>query len=113
MNGSNFIFSTPGREKIIIVKGIKVIEKQEFVSDIVKRDYRTAHRIFRRHGIEFCCGAKFPLELVCSLKGLDLQTIQAELELQPGRLPYPNTLNLKTGISLSWLIILYIFITHI
>jgi len=56
-----------------------IIDKQSFVSDIVKEDYRTAV-VFRRHGIEYCCGARFPLEMVCSLKGLDLDSICDELE---------------------------------
>jgi regulator of cell morphogenesis and NO signaling len=69
---------------------MNTIDKQAFVSDIVKKDYRTAV-VFRRHGIEYCCGAKFPLELVCSLKGLDLDTISQELENASRKISIPGT----------------------
>ena len=69
---------------------MKTIDKQNFVSDIVKKDYRTAI-VFRRHGIEYCCGAKFPLELVCSLKGLDPEVICEELENASRTISTPNT----------------------
>jgi regulator of cell morphogenesis and NO signaling len=77
-----------------MVNGSKVIDKQSFVSEIVKSDYRTAV-VFRRHGIEFCCGAKFPLELVCTLKGIDLESIQAELENATRTISIPNTLKFE------------------
>ncbi len=87
-----------------------MIEKQEFVSDIVKRDYRTA-QVFRRHGIEFCCGARFPLELVCSLKGLDLQTIQAELDRATRQISVSNSLNFEDW-DLSFLADYIVHIHH-
>jgi regulator of cell morphogenesis and NO signaling len=73
---------------------MKLIDKQAFVSDIVKKDYRTA-TVFRRHGIEFCCGAKFPLELVCSLKGLDPDIIEAELENACRSISIPNSIKFE------------------
>ena len=72
-------------------KRIETIDKQSFVADIVKRDYRTAV-VFRRHGIEYCCGAKFPLELVCSLKGLDPELVRQELETASRTISMPNTI---------------------
>ena len=73
------------------MKKMDIIDKHSFVSDIVKKDYRTA-LVFRRHGIEFCCGAKFPLELVCSIKGVNLETIQKELRLVSQTIAVPTTL---------------------
>jgi regulator of cell morphogenesis and NO signaling len=55
------------------------IDPKAFVTDIVTSDYRTAD-IFRKYGIDFCCGGKWPLETVCELNGFDLETIQKELE---------------------------------
>ena len=49
------------------------------VQEIVKRDYRTAD-IFHRHGIKYCCGARFPLVEVCENQGLDFEKITRELE---------------------------------
>ena len=75
-------------------KEMQIIDKQSFVSDIVKRDYRTAV-VFRRHGIEYCCGARFPLELVCSLKGLDLESICEELETASQTVTIPGPLRFE------------------
>jgi len=73
---------------------MNMVDKQAFVSDIVKRDYRTAV-VFRRHGIEYCCGAKFPLELVCSLKGLEPDAICEELENASRTISLPSTIKFE------------------
>jgi regulator of cell morphogenesis and NO signaling len=62
-------YTTPEDEKI---------SGRSFVSDIVGKDYRTA-AVFRRHGIAYCCGAKFPLEMVCASKNLDTNVLLDEL----------------------------------
>ena len=49
------------------------------VADIVKSDYRTAD-VFLKYGIEFCCGGKWPLEMVCASKNLDITILIPELE---------------------------------
>ncbi len=49
------------------------------MADIVARDYRTAD-VFRRHGIGYCCGGKWPMEIACEMRGIDADKIQAELE---------------------------------
>lgn len=63
------------------------------VNDIVKQNYRTAD-VFRKYGIEYCCGGKWPLETVCMTKGLEFEQLKKELldssrsiELPPS-LPY-------------------------
>lgn len=50
------------------------------VSDIVTKDYRTAD-VFRKHGINFCCGGKIPLDTICDAMGLDQKEIEKELKL--------------------------------
>ena len=55
------------------------INKDLFVSDIVKQDYRTAD-VFRKYDIDFCCGGKWALGMVCDMKGLDFDGIKKELE---------------------------------
>jgi regulator of cell morphogenesis and NO signaling len=62
-----------------MIHGMKRISEQSFVQDIVKDDYRTAS-VFRKHGIEFCCGVKLSLELACDSHGLDSTRIKTELE---------------------------------
>lgn len=55
------------------------ISRQSLVSDIVAKDYRTAD-IFRRNGISYCCGGKWPLEMACEMRGVDANKVQNELE---------------------------------
>jgi regulator of cell morphogenesis and NO signaling len=58
------------------------------VSEMVRKDYRAAD-IFKKWGINYCCGGNLPLEQVCSLQGLDQAAIEAELSqaAQLRRLP--------------------------
>ena len=65
--------------KTNMLEEIKRIEESAFISDIVKNDYRTAG-VFKKHGIDFCCGGKFPLEAICASKDLDTKEVVRELE---------------------------------
>ena len=49
------------------------------IGDIVAHDLRTAS-VFARHGIDFCCGGRTPLETACRERGLDPDAIVAELD---------------------------------
>ncbi|HRN57452.1 MAG TPA: DUF542 domain-containing protein [Agriterribacter sp.] len=62
-----------------MLEGIKRIEADACVSDIVKTDYRTA-AVFKKYDIDFCCGGKFPLEMICANKGLAITELLRELE---------------------------------
>ncbi len=44
------------------------------VGEIVAEDYRWAE-VFKKHGIDFCCGGKKPLQSVCEEKQIDLQQL--------------------------------------
>jgi regulator of cell morphogenesis and NO signaling len=55
-----------------------IITRDSFAADIVKQDYRTAI-VFRKHEIEFCCGGRWPLSIICETKGLDLEDLIREL----------------------------------
>lgn len=54
-------------------------DSKSSVSEIVTKDYRTA-RIFKKYGIEYCCGGKFPLEVICESHGLKPETLLNELK---------------------------------
>src|SRR6218665_221029 len=54
------------------------INEESFVSDIVRNDYRTAD-VFRKYGINYCCGGKWPLQIICNNLGLATETIVKEL----------------------------------
>jgi regulator of cell morphogenesis and NO signaling len=62
-------------------------------AEIVKRYYRTA-KVFKKHNIEYCCGGKWPLQMICESQGLDINALTGELEeaariiILPESLPY-------------------------
>ena len=56
------------------------INRKALVADIVAQDYRTAD-VFRRHGIGYCCGGKWPMDAACEMRGVDVGKVQAELEM--------------------------------
>jgi regulator of cell morphogenesis and NO signaling len=64
---------------MIASRDILAINSDSFASDIVKKDYRTAE-VFRQYGIEFCCGSKFPLQMVCEVKSLPIENVLHDLQ---------------------------------
>lgn len=72
------------------------INEESFVSDIVRNDYRTAD-VFRKYGINYCCGGKWPLQIICKNLGLETEMVVKELNdnlsnthLQPAIGNYEN-----------------------
>lgn len=59
-------------------KDIVWLDDADIVTDIVKRDYRTAD-IFQHYGIDFCCGGKLPLNIVCRNKAVNLEELKKAL----------------------------------
>ena len=55
------------------------ITKESTASSIVDKDYRAAD-VFLKHGVEFCCAGKWPLEDVCASKNLDMTLLLDDLE---------------------------------
>ena len=71
---------------------VRKIDPLSSVSDIVNNDYRTAE-VFRKHGIEYCCGGKWPLQMVLESKeDLDAAAIIQELELAIHPIGVPHSL---------------------
>jgi regulator of cell morphogenesis and NO signaling len=68
------------------------ISEQSFVSDIVTQDHRTAD-VFRKYDIEYCCGAKWSLDAVCMMKGLNVRDIKIELEQATRNIQVSNKLH--------------------
>ena len=58
---------------------MSTIETTRTVGQLVADDFRKAE-VFKRHGIDFCCGGNIPLAQACAEKNADMQTVQAELE---------------------------------
>lgn len=58
---------------------LHIAEKPLTVGEMVVADYRKAE-VFRKYGIDYCCGGKKPLEDICRNKGIDAQAVQSELD---------------------------------
>ena len=56
-----------------------MIDLNTAVSQIVRSDYRTAD-VFKKHGINYCCGGNASLREACDLKKLSATQIAIELE---------------------------------
>jgi len=57
----------------------KTSEEQEAtIGEIVAKDYRKA-QVFKKFGIDFCCGGKKKVSEVCSKKGIDINDVKREL----------------------------------
>jgi regulator of cell morphogenesis and NO signaling len=52
--------------------------KDNTLSDIVRNDFR-ASRVFETHGLDFCCNGKRKLDEACREKGIEADSIIAEL----------------------------------
>lgn len=59
----------------------KKIRNEKFLSigEMVAEDYRKAE-VFRKFGIDFCCGGKDPLDETCSRKGIDVNEVKQALK---------------------------------
>ncbi|HKH59813.1 MAG TPA: DUF542 domain-containing protein [Flavitalea sp.] len=55
------------------------ITDDSYVTDIVTEDYRASY-VFQKHNIDYCCGGKLPLSVVCERRGLSTEKIKMELE---------------------------------
>ncbi len=53
-------------------------DSTETIGEMVTKDYRKA-QVFKKFGIDFCCGGKKTVEEVCRTKGLDAMLVKAEL----------------------------------
>lgn len=56
----------------------EVEENRETIGEIVAKDYRKA-QVFKKYGIDFCCGGKKTVAEACAKKGVDLQELEKEL----------------------------------
>ncbi|AEV98304.1 hypothetical protein A4D02_22885 [Niastella koreensis] len=85
---------------------VRKIDPLSSVSDIVNNDYRTAE-VFRKHGIEYCCAGKFPLQMILESQDLDVAAIIAELELSIHPIGISHALpfeNWDTGFLIDYIV---------
>jgi regulator of cell morphogenesis and NO signaling len=53
-------------------------------------------RIFEKHGIDFCCGGKLPIDQACGAKGLDPAALMAEID-QAAQVPAADPTDWKNA----------------
>lgn len=86
----------PAKDNSVMIQSYpKGITEDACAADIVKQYHRTA-AVFKKHDIEFCCGGKWPLRMVCETKGINQDLLLQELHKAsrsiaiPGSLPFQN-----------------------
>lgn len=70
---------------------VSLINSESVAADIVKQDYRTA-AVFKNYSIEYCCGAKWPLRMVCELRELQLENVLQDLRNATRTISISNTI---------------------
>lgn len=65
-------------------------ENDETLGQIAAKDLRKA-QIFKKHGLDFCCGGKKTVKEACAEKGLDVTYIEQELQ-QADKVPHSQPL---------------------
>lgn len=73
----SYITSGPAIWEVEIRKNV-IGEDIETIGEIVAKDLRKAE-IFKKYGLDFCCGGKKHLEEACKEKGLDAVKLKEEL----------------------------------
>ena len=58
---------------------LTIVAPPRTIGEMVVEDYRKAE-VFRKFGLDYCCGGKKSLEEACQKKGLDPKAVQAELD---------------------------------
>jgi regulator of cell morphogenesis and NO signaling len=60
-------------------------ENEKTLGQIAAKDLRKA-QVFKKYGLDFCCGGKKTVKQACAEKGLDVTKIEQELQ-QAGKMP--------------------------
>jgi regulator of cell morphogenesis and NO signaling len=63
------------------------IDKTNTVADVVSENIKAAH-IFKKHGIDFCCGGGISIEKACSKNNVNFDTLEQDMRSvddKPGR----------------------------
>lgn len=74
----------PETWKVLITKRITG-ENDETLGQIATKDLRKA-QVFKKYGLDFCCGGKKTVKEACAEKGLDVTKIEQELQ-QADKIP--------------------------
>ncbi|MBD3638798.1 MAG: iron-sulfur cluster repair di-iron protein [Crocinitomicaceae bacterium] len=58
---------------------MSIVEEKKTVGKMVAEDYRKAE-VFKKYGIDFCCGGNISLSQACEEKRVNIDAVQAELD---------------------------------
>ena len=61
------------------------------ISGIVRKDYRTAD-VFKKYGINYCCGGNSTLEEICQVQNLDVNLVENDLVNATKTVTVPSSL---------------------
>ena len=56
-----------------------VLENEKTVANYVAENIKTAH-VFKKYGIDFCCGGNITVAEACAKKNVDVAILEKELE---------------------------------
>ncbi|HUC80472.1 MAG TPA: DUF542 domain-containing protein [Flavisolibacter sp.] len=70
---------------------VETTMKPLLVSQIVRNDYRTAD-VFKKWGINYCCGGNLPLVEACAIKNIDAESLETDLQAATKTVSIPNAL---------------------
>lgn len=73
-----YILSGPEIWEVKITRVTKE-EKIATMGEMVAEDFRKAE-VFRKYGLDFCCGGKITVQRACEKKGIDHKQVQRELD---------------------------------
>ena len=74
------------------------------VADVVASNIKTAH-VFKKHGIDFCCGGGVSIEKACKKKNVDLNTLLQDLNnIDSKVLPSQNFNNWELDFLIDYIV---------
>jgi regulator of cell morphogenesis and NO signaling len=92
------------------VESVTFFDPEKTVSAIVCGDYRTAD-VFKKWGINYCCGGNATLDEVCGLRHIDKAAIENELEKAVLTVKLPQNISFKNW-SLDFMVDYIINLHH-
>lgn len=63
-----------------------IISEDRTVADVVNQNIKAAD-VFKKHGIDFCCGGGISIQKACAKNGVDYKTLEGELKSIGNNIP--------------------------
>ena len=85
-----------------------MISKKQTVANVVAANIKTAH-VFKKHGIDFCCGGGITIEKACSKNDVEYDILKKELEAIEENVSNAHNYN---SWNLSFLVDYIVYVHH-